>query len=292
MQAVRIHDGGDLRVEEASDPVAGPGEVLVEVRAAALNRRDILVRNPPGPAYDFPKPFVAGHDGAGVRRDTGEEVVIYPCVDWGPNDDLPGALKWLGGPARRHLCRADRSPGGEHLPQAGAALLRGGRLAAGRGHDCVPCAAPDRPARRGRDGTRARSGERRLHVRDRTRRAGGSARARHVLERPEDRTLEGARRRGRRALHGGRLRSRRARARAGRSRPRRRLGRVDLARLAARAPARWPARRVRRHRRRHGRARRALPVPQLPLDSRHSWGHRRGSSATSWRPSGRARGSL
>jgi NADPH:quinone reductase-like Zn-dependent oxidoreductase len=97
MQAFRIHDGGEGRFEEAPDPEAGPGEVLVELRAAALNRRDILVRNPPGPAYDFPKPFVAGHDGAGVRRDTGEEVVIYPGVGWGPGD-LPEALAWLGGP--------------------------------------------------------------------------------------------------------------------------------------------------------------------------------------------------
>ncbi|HEX3454034.1 MAG TPA: zinc-binding dehydrogenase [Gaiellaceae bacterium] len=98
MQAFRIHDGGEGRYEEAPDPVAGAGEVLVELRAAALNRRDLLVRNPPGPAYDFPKPFVAGHDGAGVRRDTGEEVVLYPGVGWGPNDDVPEALKWLGGP--------------------------------------------------------------------------------------------------------------------------------------------------------------------------------------------------
>jgi len=98
MQAFRIHEGGEGRFEEAPEPVASGGDVLVELRAAALNRRDILVRNPPGPAYDFPKPFVAGHDGAGVRRDTGEEVVIYPGVDWGPSDDLPGALRWLGGP--------------------------------------------------------------------------------------------------------------------------------------------------------------------------------------------------
>jgi len=98
MQAFRIHVGGEGRYEEAPDPVAGDGEVVVELRAAALNRRDILVRNPPGPAYDFPKPFVAGHDGAGVRRDTGEEVVIYPGVGWGPSDDLPAGLKWLGGP--------------------------------------------------------------------------------------------------------------------------------------------------------------------------------------------------
>ena len=98
MQAFRIHEGGEGRYEEAPDPVAGPGEVLVELRAAALNRRDLLVRNPPGPAYDFPKPFVAGHDGAGLRRDTGEEVVLYPGVGWGPSDDVPEALKWLGGP--------------------------------------------------------------------------------------------------------------------------------------------------------------------------------------------------
>ena len=98
MQAFRIHEGGEGRFEQAPDPEAGSGRVVVELRAAALNRRDILVRNPPGPAYDFPKPFVAGHDGAGVRRDTGEEVVVYPAVDWGPADDLPGALRWLGGP--------------------------------------------------------------------------------------------------------------------------------------------------------------------------------------------------
>lgn len=98
MKAFRIHEGGEGRYEEAPDPVAGDGEVLVELRAAALNRRDILVRNPPGPAYDFPKPFVAGHDGAGVRQDTGEEVVVYPGQDWGPSDEVPGALRWIGGP--------------------------------------------------------------------------------------------------------------------------------------------------------------------------------------------------
>jgi NADPH:quinone reductase-like Zn-dependent oxidoreductase len=98
MHAFRIHEGGEGRFEEAPDPVAGEGEVVVELRAAALNRRDLLVRKPPGPAYDFPKPFVAGHDGAGVRRDTGEEVVVYPGVGWGPDDDLPAGLRWLGGP--------------------------------------------------------------------------------------------------------------------------------------------------------------------------------------------------
>ena len=34
----------DLRVEEAPDPHAGPGEVLVEVRAAGVNFTDVLSR--------------------------------------------------------------------------------------------------------------------------------------------------------------------------------------------------------------------------------------------------------
>ncbi len=98
MKAVRVHTGGELRYEEAPDPVAGPGEVVVELRAAALNRRDMLVRSPPGPAYDFRKPFVAGHDGAGVHQGTGEEVVIYPTIGWGDRDDVPASASFIGGP--------------------------------------------------------------------------------------------------------------------------------------------------------------------------------------------------
>lgn len=99
MRAVRVHEGGVLRYEEAPDPVAGPGEVLVELRTAAVNRRDLLVRNPPGPAYQFPLPLVPGSDGAGVRRDTGAEVIIYPGLGWGDREAAAGP-QWriLGGP--------------------------------------------------------------------------------------------------------------------------------------------------------------------------------------------------
>ena len=45
MQAVRVHEGGELAHETVADPEPGPGEVLVELRAAALNRRDLLVRD-------------------------------------------------------------------------------------------------------------------------------------------------------------------------------------------------------------------------------------------------------
>ena len=99
MQAVRVHEGGELRYEEVPEPSAGPGEVLVDLRTAALNRRDLLVRKPPGPAYEFPLPLVPGSDGAGVRRDTGEEVVVYPGLGWGSREDAAGPdWRILGGP--------------------------------------------------------------------------------------------------------------------------------------------------------------------------------------------------
>jgi zinc-binding alcohol dehydrogenase/oxidoreductase len=96
VQAVRVHDGGELRFEQAPDPVAGPGEVLVELRCAGVNRRDVLVRSG---VYPFPLPLIPGSDGAGVRRDTGEEVVILPSLHWGAGEEVPGpSFEILGGP--------------------------------------------------------------------------------------------------------------------------------------------------------------------------------------------------
>src|SRR2546422_11562250 len=99
MQAVLVHEGGRLAYEVTADPEPGPGEVVVELHAAAVNRRDLLVRDPPGPAYDFPLPLVPGSDGAGVRRDTGEAVVIYPGLGWGTDESAAGAPR--GGPGGR-----------------------------------------------------------------------------------------------------------------------------------------------------------------------------------------------
>lgn len=96
MQAIRVHEGEVLAYETVPDPEPADGEVVVELRAAALNRRDLLVRKG---IYPFPLPLVPGSDGAGVRRDTGEEVVLYPGLDWGDREDAPGpGFEILGGP--------------------------------------------------------------------------------------------------------------------------------------------------------------------------------------------------
>jgi NADPH2:quinone reductase len=64
MRAVTIADGA-LTVEERSDPVPGPGEILVAVKAAGINGADILQRKggypaPPGSPADIPGLEFAG----------------------------------------------------------------------------------------------------------------------------------------------------------------------------------------------------------------------------------------
>ena len=90
MKAVRIHeDGGPevLRYEDASDPQPGPGEVVVRLHAASLNHLDLWIRKG---FPSVPKPRILGADGAGVREDTGERVVINPGIEHGERIDVVG----------------------------------------------------------------------------------------------------------------------------------------------------------------------------------------------------------
>jgi NADPH:quinone reductase-like Zn-dependent oxidoreductase len=93
VKAIRIHeDGGPevLRYEDAPDPSPADGEVVVRLRAAALNHIDVWIRKGLPSA---PKPWILGSDGAGERVDTGERVVINPGLDDGAKvlgEHVPG----------------------------------------------------------------------------------------------------------------------------------------------------------------------------------------------------------
>ena len=90
MKAIRIHeDGGPevLRYEDAPEPEPGPGEVLVRLRAASLNHLDLWIRKG---LPSVPKPRILGADGAGIREDTGEEVVINPGLEHGETITVVG----------------------------------------------------------------------------------------------------------------------------------------------------------------------------------------------------------
>jgi NADPH:quinone reductase-like Zn-dependent oxidoreductase len=72
MKAVRFHEFGGpavLKVEEVPLPRPGPGEVLVGLRAAALNHLDLFVRT--GGVPKTPLPHIGGADGAGVVLENG-----------------------------------------------------------------------------------------------------------------------------------------------------------------------------------------------------------------------------
>jgi zinc-binding alcohol dehydrogenase/oxidoreductase len=79
-----------LRPGEFPDPTPRPGWVTVALRASALNWHDVLVRQG---RYSSPLPHIIGADGAGMRTDTGEQVVVLPSLNWGDRDEAPG-IRW------------------------------------------------------------------------------------------------------------------------------------------------------------------------------------------------------
>ncbi len=108
MQAIRMNEPGGpevLVLEQVPDPTPGPGEVVVALRAAALNRRDVFVRK--GVAK-VPLPLTPGSDGAGVVHavgagvtgvSEGDEVIILPSLAWGDDQRAPArGFRILGGP--------------------------------------------------------------------------------------------------------------------------------------------------------------------------------------------------
>ena len=76
MRAVRCHEligPAGLRVDEIPDPIAGPGEVVIDVHAAGVNFPDVLVTYG---RYQFKAdpPFVPGGEVAGVVSAVGDGV--------------------------------------------------------------------------------------------------------------------------------------------------------------------------------------------------------------------------
>ena len=76
MKTILFHQHGGLEVLEYADfptPEPGAGEILVQLRAAALNRVDVTVRNGwPGLKLDMP--HIPGCDGAGIASALGPGV--------------------------------------------------------------------------------------------------------------------------------------------------------------------------------------------------------------------------
>ena len=105
MKALLSHEPGGpetLRLEEVAEPVAGPGELLVRVRACSMNFPDVLIIED---KYQLKpqRPFAPGGEIAGEVIATGEDV-----SGWQPGDRIIAALGF-GGLAEQVIVPASRA---------------------------------------------------------------------------------------------------------------------------------------------------------------------------------------
>jgi NADPH2:quinone reductase len=110
MRAVVCNQFGapeDLVVEEVDDPVAGEGELLVAVEAAAVTFPDTLMLEDKYQFHPTP-PYVPGGEGAGVVVEVGDGV-----EGWSVGDRAVGGLSTTGAYAERMVIPAANA---RHLP--------------------------------------------------------------------------------------------------------------------------------------------------------------------------------
>ena len=194
MRAVICREWGEideLRVADVAPPVPRPGEVLIDVKATAVNYADAIMV-----AGNYqtrpPLPFSPGLETAGVVARCGQGVTRFRA---GRSRD--------GHPRLRRARRAGRRAGARDVRHPRGHGLRRGRGVSHRlhleprGH---PLAGPPRARR---DAARARRGRRRRAHRGRDRQGHGRAGHRRRQHRREARPGPGARRRRGRRLRDG-----------------------------------------------------------------------------------------
>jgi NADPH2:quinone reductase len=107
MKAIRVHEYGGpavMKLEDVSDPNAGPGDVVVSIRAAGVNPVDAYMHT--GTYVRKPAlPYTPGQDGAGEILSVGADVHEFKAGDrvyvWGIGNTAAGA----GTYAELALCR-------------------------------------------------------------------------------------------------------------------------------------------------------------------------------------------
>jgi len=106
MKALVLTGPGKIEISEMPKPILGPGQVLIRIKSATLNRRDQWIREGKYPEIKFG--VILGSDGCGVVEEVydevnrpwvGHEVVINPNNDWGDNPEVQsGRYSILGMP--------------------------------------------------------------------------------------------------------------------------------------------------------------------------------------------------
>ena len=122
MRAIVVSELGGPEVMvlgERPDPVAGPGEVVVEVAAAGVNFIDIYRRSG---VYKQPVPYIPGSEGAGTVVAVAGDVHEFSPGDHVAWSEGPGSYAERVAVAARNLVPV---PEGIDLKLAGAVMLQG-----------------------------------------------------------------------------------------------------------------------------------------------------------------------
>jgi zinc-binding alcohol dehydrogenase/oxidoreductase len=95
MKALVLTGPGQIEWRDFPVPAVSPGKALVKIKAIALNRRDEWIKEGKYPNIRYG--VILGSDGSGIVESVGDEkdnaligqeVVINPNVDWGPDPDI------------------------------------------------------------------------------------------------------------------------------------------------------------------------------------------------------------
>ena len=96
MKALILQTDKSLTISETKQPEVTAGNVLVSIKASALNHRELWIQKGLYPGMTLP--CILGADGAGTVVEIGaavdkdwlnEDVIIYPAYGWGDNEAAP-----------------------------------------------------------------------------------------------------------------------------------------------------------------------------------------------------------
>lgn len=121
-----------LDIHDVPEPHAGPGEVRIAVKAAAVNPTDTETRQGNGAPAQLPAPHVPGMDAAGVIDEVGEPTAELDTSPWSVGDHVMAIaipLRGHGGAYVEYLVAdADslaRIPEGRSLEEASTLPMNG-----------------------------------------------------------------------------------------------------------------------------------------------------------------------
>ncbi len=111
MIAVQLPAANAFEIAQVAQPLAQAGEVLITLKAAALNHRDVWIKK--GQYMGLKYPCTPGSDGAGVVTAVGagvsaswigKEVIINPSFNWGNKESAQSDQFTILGLPREGTC--------------------------------------------------------------------------------------------------------------------------------------------------------------------------------------------